>query len=227
MVRPYKFRFTNNHIVVEIPDQGLYLLDTGSPKSFSLIPEVYTLTIDDKQYPLTYSPHIDVARTERLVNSLVHGIIGLDILKQTSFTLFKYENGFGEVYFSTKHLEGTRVPLATSSYIYTACSVNNQNYRFLIDTGAFIGYTEPEIADNHEFVDIVEDYNPILGVIPAKKYRIPVKIGNKTKTIDVGVNDNVTRYCLIPSHCSFICGINDFFDEYACFNFKERVMIIK
>ena len=227
MSNPYKFRLSNNHIIVEIPDQGLYLLDTGSPKSFSFIPEVYTLKIDGKRYPLSYSRNIDINRTQRLVKSEIHGLIGLDILKQTSFTLFKYENGFGEVYFSVKDVEGTKVPLATSSYLYIVCSVENQKYRFLVDTGAFIGYTEPEIANNYEFVDIVEDYNQILGEFPAKKYRIAVKIGNKTKTINVGVNDNVTRCCLIPSQCSFICGINDFFDEFICFDINQRMMIIK
>ena len=99
---PYHFRTINNHIIIDIPSQGEYLLDTGSTLSLTFDVHHTGVEIDSVTYPLTYFPGFDLNQIYQLIGTEVKGFIGLDILSKTSFSFEKRDESGGDFYFSPR-----------------------------------------------------------------------------------------------------------------------------
>ena len=85
----YNYTLSNNHYIINIEGNN-YLLDTGSPVSFSLKQGLNSVVINQRRCSLPYNVmNLDIEATRELVGMDIDGFIGMDIIRQTSLTIYK------------------------------------------------------------------------------------------------------------------------------------------
>lgn len=225
---PYHFRFINNHIVVEFPE-GQFLLDTGSPKSYILEIGYLYIDINGISYPLEPMLGLDVKKIYNHIHFDIKGIIGLDILKKTNFTIVKRDESGGDLYFSAGWVYSKQYPLKSSyHYIKIDASINGRPVVYLVDTGANITYVRKGfLRKANQQISEVKDYSPVLGDLKSDLYKAQIKINNKTYDCEVAVNKRVEEYALDSTDSDVIGSILPLLKKEIVFNLHEGWVAIK
>ena len=220
----YKHKLINNHYIVTIGDKN-YLIDTGCPKSFSLTNQKDIVTIDGKEYELApnkLTPY-QTTQTLELIGAGVSGIdgfIGMDIINQTSLTIYKD----GRIVFGVVDLNEEGMPLHTSQgYIYIDTSIG----KYAIDTGAMYGYGAKWLFRDIKPYTRCRDYNPGLGVLVSDLYRLLIGVNNQIKKVDMCDNFTVQQTYLPMINCDVIGSITTLFDEVCVIDMKNKVLKLK
>ena len=173
----HTYELINNHYLVDIDGKRL-LVDTGSPTSFWMDSHCQEITIDGVKYTLQGRPsNVDVAETMKLIGTKVDGFIGLDIIRQTSLTIYK--NGLIE--FRPNEVDGKRIDLNTNGFLTFRVEAHAMSGAFIIDTGAKYGYGIRGLFDGLTAFGHVEDYNPILGKLKSDLYHLDIIVGEGKK----------------------------------------------
>ena len=219
----YKYRLINNHYVVEIDDKK-YLIDTGSPISFWTNNPSREIVIDGISYPLFVKPNsLDIYETINCIGEDIDGFIGLDIINQTSLTIYK--NGY--IDFSALYEKGEIVQInIVGSYLLLKVESNHIQGHLIIDTGAKYGYGVKSLFEGKEPFNHVEDYNPMLKQLSSDIYHLSIIVGGQEKTIDICKNPCVERL-LLGMSVILIANITSLFDEVCVIDTKKRIMIIR
>lgn len=151
------------HLIVD-RGAGLELLDTGSPLTMPL-PEV----------------------AQRVVGSDVRTLLGTDQLGEVPFCL---DLRADTIEFGTELTPGpnaTRHPLQLMMGIPVLGITTSAGAReAFFDTGAPIGYGAPDDLDRHPMVDERSDFHPAIGTFTTPIYEVPITIGQRTVTVEVG-----------------------------------------
>lgn len=222
----YRFRIINNHIIVDFPSSGEFLLDTGSPHSYLFDIGYNYLEIDKIYYPLRILPNFDLKRIYNIVGSNIKGIIGLDILKRTNITLIRRDESGGDIFFSALPCCGKEFPLLVGPYIKMEALINNHKAIYLVDTGAYISYIRHNlIKNNNPVIKEVNDYSPSLGDLKSNLYKTEIKIG-EIYELEVAVNKRVEEYSLDSTNSDVVGGILHLFKKEISFNLQEKWVVI-
>ena len=221
----YSYELKNNHYIIDI-DGMKYLLDTGSRISFWINPECQSgVVIDNVRYPLHSRPRcLNVYETENLVKSHIDGFIGLDIIYQTSLTIYKNN----KIDFKVTDIDGNKFSLAMIHNLPSVSIFSNDIKGYLlIDTGAMVGYGITELFDNRKPMFHVEDYNPTFGKLNGDLFETCVSFNeNFIKYVDVCKNDQVSNV-LKELDSILITNVTTFFDDVCVFDFEKRVLVLK
>ena len=156
----------NNHIVVEIADH-FYLVDTGSPVSFTYLAD-RSIRLDGAEYMLSQMPICPKEMADRLTGMDISGFIGMDIIAENGLSI-DYEQGRLE--FKVTEEIGTSFTMPVSSFAkmficMDTISIGDKMGLTIIDTGACISYLSREHLSG--LVETDEDYhddNPASGAI--------------------------------------------------------------
>ena len=156
-------------------DNGLFLIDTGSPYSFFKKNEI---KIDEVIYKSSGFNEIIKDRMDKLsqiakdkLNDDISGLIGLDIILKNGLTIHKKDN---YVSFSFETIE------TNSCFDYTVKTIKAQNYiifndidvlgmtkegshPFILDTGACVSIFRQNICAHAQYAYRREYYYPSLG----------------------------------------------------------------
>ena len=224
----YKYKLSNNHYIIDIEGRN-YLLDTGSPKSFTLKHDLTSVVIDGRRFPLYPKPlGLSVPLTTSLVGMEVDGFIGMDIVRETSLTIYKD----GRIDFSVNNEEGTKLDLLKGTVfggLRVKMSCNGVVNSYFIDTGARYGYGDKYIFDNNKTVKPcghVYDYNPRIGSFDSDIYRFKVDFGPIQKEIELGDSEPV-RDDLHMMKSSIVGNITPLFDEVCVIDTQNDVLTIR
>ncbi len=157
-----KFDYVNNHIIVKFDNYNL-IVDTGSPLSFSLNPDLKGIRINECDYHLSRNSYnVDKGSVEKLVGTNVDGFLGMDILSKTNMTISFVDNMI-----SFEAVRGEILCfLENKMFVCTKDLTINDNYGFLvvIDSGAKINYvSEKYVRQSDKQTDGFEDWNPSVG----------------------------------------------------------------
>ena len=221
----FHFRIINNHIIVDCSN-GEYLLDTGSPLSYTFDLHQTGVEIDRIIYPLTYMPDFNLEKIYQTIGSEIKGIIGLDILNRTNFTLIKRDESGGDIYFSFQPRFGRKWPLKPGIRLRMNVTINGLDAVYLVDTGANISYIRHNfVRKANPLIKEVSDYNPNLGELKSNLYKVNVKI-DKNYELDVAVNKRVEEYALESTNSDLIGGVLPLFKSSIAFNISERWVAI-
>lgn len=181
----YTYIISNGHHLACI-DGALFVIDTGSPLSFSLKDGLDEVTINGERCSLVHNPFcVNSADVNGLVGTEVSGFIGMDLLCR-----------FGSVTFDKKTMtvcfsgsitpsESTELQVRSimgikkSPILQLPVKVRNQTVSALLDTGAFLGYIAPGLAADAEVCGIAHDFNPQIGEITGEKCRIKLTVGSQ------------------------------------------------
>lgn len=218
----YRYELSNNHYIIDINNKK-YLLDTGSPFSFYINDECKSLEIDGVKYHLHNTPsNLDINETTKLVGVSVDGFIGLDIVYQTSLTIYK--NGL--VDFCSHDVDGNTVTLKTFPLLSFQVGFNLMSGNCIIDTGAKYGYGIKGLFYNKIPYNRVNDYNPILKHLSSDVYHLDVVVGGTQKQVDICDN-----YLVAPTLKSvgaiMICNITSLFDEVCVIDIDKGLLTLK
>lgn len=220
----YNYTLSNNHYIINIEGNN-YLLDTGSPVSFSLKPGLNSVVINQRRYSLPYNVmNLDIEATRELVGMDVDGFIGMDIIRQTSLTIYKD----GRIEFRALPEQGNRLEMLADSYGLIKLKVSSNDYvsAYLVDTGARYAYGREYLFGGKQPFDHIKDYNPRLGHFESDIYHIPVDFGPIQKTLDIA--DSVEVRGDLRATGSLIVGnITDLFNEVCVINMQNRVVTLK
>lgn len=218
----YRFELINNHYIINI-DNKKYLLDTGSPNSFWVKEPIREITIDGINYPLSNRPsNLDIKETEECVGLLVDGFIGMDIIRQTSLTIYK--NGY--IDFRSIDIDGNEIELNTYGLLTFRVGSNLMDGYYIIDTGAKYGYGVKGLFYGLIPYDHVNDYNPILKHLDSDIYHLDVVVGNEIRVVDVCDNYKVSL-TLKNMMVMMIGNITSLFDEVCVIDMKRKVLVLK
>ena len=223
----YNYTLQNNHYIVEI-EGSKYLLDTGSPWSFFLKPELRSVVINGQYHQLPYNMMgLDIRATHELVGADIDGFIGMDIIKETSLTFYKN----GEMCFGAVNEEGTCLELLNNNYglIKLNMSCNGVDGALLVDTGARYGYGSEAIFNNNQNIKPfgrIRDYNPRIGHFESDIYRFTANFGPIHKQLELG-NSVEVRRDLRATGCSAVANITSLFDEVCVIDFQRNRMIVR
>ena len=219
----YSYRLINNHYAVDINGKN-YLIDTGIPFSFSFDPSVHEIEIDGRIYPLMQKPiGVEPNKIFTLVGMKLDGFIGLDIISDTSLTIYKN----GTLYFSSRNEDGLKIKNLDSIYILFQVNIDGEQGFYLLDTGAKYGYGVKRVFKNKTpFERNVYDYNPSLKELYSDMYHIDVSINRVTKTLDVGDNDLVGM-TLNNMRVTIIGNVTTLFDEVVVFDMKNHIITLR
>ena len=190
---------SNGHFIVTVEDKN-YILDTGSPVSYSFTEKTTFVPFGDKH--LTFLPFpLKGAKEEieELVSIPVHGIIGLSTMKELKRMEISKEEGY--VMFGGEDIskeEGYSIPFEENNGVLTiGIKVNGKDTRVILDTGARIDYMDPSLLDTSNAISHERDYNPILGHFEVDGYRTTYGIGDQEiETITYGATDKLKNYVL-------------------------------
>ena len=220
----YNYTLSNNHYIINIEGNN-YLLDTGSPVSFSLKPGLNSVIINQRRYSLPYNVmNLDIEATRELVGMDVDGFIGMDIIRQTSLTIYKD----GRIEFRALPEQGNRLEMLADPYGLIKLKVSSNDYvsAYLVDTGARYAYGREYLFGGSQPFGHIKDYNPRLGHFESDIYHIPVDFGPIQKTLDIA--DSVEVRGDLRATGSLIVGnITDLFDEVCVIDMHNRVVTLK
>lgn len=190
---------SNGHFIVTIDDKN-YILDTGSPVSYSFADKTSFVLFGDKHLTFLPFPLKGVKEEiEELVNMPVSGITGLDTMKELKRMEISKEEGYvkfgGD---SVSDSIGYSIPFEESNGVLTiGIKVNGKDTRVILDTGARIDYMDPSLLDTSSAISHERDYNPILGHFEVDGYKTTYGIGDQEiETITYGATDMLKNYVL-------------------------------
>ena len=95
----YNYVLINNHYIVNIENK-YYILDTGSPFSYSFVNGLDKVFIDGVEHKLGIPrARFSVTKTYDLVGFPVDGLLGSDAFGKTGFTIYKQNKEGGLIDF--------------------------------------------------------------------------------------------------------------------------------
>ncbi len=218
----YKYELINGHYLVTIGDKR-FLIDTGNDESFSLDDKLNKIIINGNEYrlkPNRLDP-IKIAKSYALVTTTFDGFIGMDIIKETSLTIYKN----GELDFAPHEIEDSvHVPLVKSyRFIYFI----DNNIKYVIDTGASYAYGVKSLFETLTPISEVFDYNPGLGELNSTVYKASININHKVREFDLCDNSLVQGTYLLLTQADIICNITHLFDEVCVIDMNKMELILK
>lgn len=224
----YPYELVNNHYIVSFEEGKKFLLDTGSPFSFWISRPMRCISIDGMDYPLQSRPmNFDTNEVFKCIGCEVDGFIGLDIIQQTSLSIYKE----GIVDFRANTVsDGVEIPLIVVPYLgyfIIDASTDNINGVVLLDTGAKYGYGLHRIFDNKQPFSHVEDYNPILKHLDSDIYHIDININGLTKTVDVCDNPRVYQSMCMIGNLFMVTNVTTLFESVCVFDIQRGKLILK
>ena len=190
---------SNGHFIVTIDDKN-YILDTGSPVSYSFADRTSFVLFGDKHLTFLPFPLKGVKEEiEELVEMPVSGIIGLSTMKELKRLEISKEDGYvkfgGD---SVSDSDTYSIPIEESNGVLTTTiKMNGKDTRVILDTGARIDYMDPSLLDTTNPVSHERDYNPILGHFEVDGYKTTYGIGDQEiETITYAATDMLKNYVL-------------------------------
>lgn len=199
----FPLEWPNDQLVALIEGRR-YVVDTGSPASFGRegcigvlgqtcsIPEEY-LGIDAKDL-------------SRMVGSPVDGMLGMDLLGLTQFSILR-DKGVLQLGTAMNPPVKQRIPAKTFMGIsqLQVWTLAGETLNMFFDTGAKMSYVNPELVQGLKPVDRVQDFYPYFGNFETNVWEMGFEIAGKAVHLRVGVLPEQLRVLL--KHVSPNCGV--------------------
>lgn len=172
----------DGHLVADAG--GRFLLDTGSPVSFS---NTKTARWAGQDHDLATSAlGLDAEELSHLVGSRLDGLLGGDLLGLHPFTV-DLDRGFCTFDEPPSGRQTVELPIRLMLGVpLAALDLDGTPTQWCIDTGAKLSYVEEARLRGRKAVGETEDFYPGFGTFQTSIYEIPVGIGEFVFTMRAG-----------------------------------------
>lgn len=191
----YSLELIDRIPIICIDEQHHYVLDTGSPYSFS---EKEKVNIKDKTYTVLKNfSGTDTAYLKRHVDDRIKGLIGMDIITDSNYH-FDYGNLTLQISDDLNSFDTHDHLLidlkGKKSYPEIFIHTGEKQVKAIVDTGAKFSYAVDDLISGLDHVGDEEDFSPILGMLNSSRYHsFSYEALGKRFEHDIFFNRNVAR----------------------------------
>jgi hypothetical protein len=209
-VKQFQIQLFNGHPIIDDGENRI-LIDTGAPStihasdSLNFCSEIFGCS--SNYMGLTVSKISDMLGTE------ITTLLGADILSDFKIYL-DYQNQITEFNKQEIDINGTQADISNFMGIpIIKMTVNNQELKFFLDTGAKLSYLSDSLTSNYESVGIDEDFYPGVGKFQTECFEIPTVFGENEFVVKYGNLPTLLQMTLMLGGTDGIIGF-DFFNNF-------------
>jgi len=218
----WPLHFRTGHLFIEI-SEGLWLFDTGSPKSFGSVP---ALTLEGVEFELSDNyMGMTVETLSGFVSVECAGLLGADVLENFDFLM---DTLTGNVRLSRDEFDfiGNSVTLDEFMGIpIVTTGIKSNEYRMFFDTGAQISYFQHGLLTEFPFTGEVEDFYPGFGQFQTKTYDVDICLGEGDFTLSCGTLPGLLGGTLMMAGVEGIIG-NELLKDRRFGYFPRRNLLV-
>lgn len=191
--------------------ENVILIDTGAP---STIHNSSNLTFCSDHYNCSINyMGLTVSKISEMLGTEITTLLGADVLSNFKI-LFDYKNGLVEFDKQEINFNGTEIDISNFMGIpIIELSIDNQNLKFFLDTGAKLSYLSDSITSNYESIGTDEDFYPGVGKFETECFEITTLFGGKNFLVKYGNLPPLLQMTLMLGGTDGIIGF-DFFNNF-------------
>ena len=201
--------FKGHPIILE--GEHRILIDTGAPSTIHRSGEIQFCG-DDYDCTDNYMG-LKISNISELLGMEITTLLGADILSEYKI-LFDYANKV--VTFSKEDLNFVGKTLDIIVFMgipILQMSVNNQELKFFLDTGARLSFLSSDITRNYKCVGTEEDFYPGVGPFQTECFEVPTVFDGQPHLFKFGNLPDLLQMTLMLGGTHGIVGY-DFFSQY-------------
>jgi hypothetical protein len=156
---------------------------------------------------------LTVSKISEMLGTEITTLLGADVLSNFKI-LFDYKNGLVEFNKQEINFNGTEIDISNFMGIpIIELSIENQNLKFFLDTGAKLSYLSDSITSNYESIGTDEDFYPGVGKFETECFEISTLFGGKNFLVKYGNLPPLLQMTLMLGGTDGIIGF-DFFNNF-------------
>ena len=201
--------FKGHPIIME--GEHRILIDTGAPSTIHQSSEIQFCG-DDYDCAVNYMG-LKISNISELLGMEITTLLGADILSEYKI-LFDYANK--AVTFSKENLNFVGKALDITVFMGISnlqMSVNNQELKFFLDTGARLSFLSSDITRDYKCVGTEEDFYPGVGPFQTDCFEVPTVFDGQLHLFKFGNLPDLLQMTLMLGGTHGIVGY-DFFSQY-------------
>ena len=201
--------FKGHPIIVE--GKHRILIDTGAPSTIHRSGEIQFCG-EDYDCTVNYMG-LKISNISELLGMEINTLLGADILSEYKI-LFDYANKL--VTFSKDDINFVGKTLDITDFMgipILQMSVNNQELKFFLDTGARLSFLSSDITRNYKCVGTEEDFYPGVGPFQTECVEVPTVFDGQLHLFKFGNLPDLLQMTLMLGGAHGIVGY-DFFSQY-------------
>jgi len=209
-MKQFQLQLFKGHPIINDGDNRI-LIDTGAP---STIHASDSLNFCSQSFGCsTNYMGLTVSKISDMLGTEITTLLGADILSEQNI-LLDYQNQVVEFSKQEIDIDGTQVDISNFMGIpIIKMTVDNQELKFFLDTGAKLSYLSDSFTSNYENVGTDEDFYPGVGKFQTESFEIPTIFGDKEFVVKYGNLPTLLQMTLMLGGTDGIIGF-DFFNNF-------------
>lgn len=209
-MKQFQIQLFKGHPIIN-DDENRILIDTGAP---STIHVTDSLNFCSESFGcLTNYMGLTVTKISDMLGTEITTLLGADILSDFKI-LLDYQNQVIEFNKHEIDIDGTQADISNFMGIpIIKLTVDNQELKFFLDTGAKLSYLSDSLTSNYESVGTDEDFYPGVGKFQTECFDIPTIFGDKEFVVKYGNLPTLLQMTLMLGGTEGIIGF-DFFNNF-------------
>jgi hypothetical protein len=209
-MKQFQIQLYKGHPIIN-DGKNKILIDTGAP---STIHSSDSLNFCSDSFGCsTNYMGLTVSKISDMLGTEITTLLGADILSEYKI-LLDYQNQVIEFSKEEIDIDGTQVDISNFMGIpIIKMTVDNQELKFFLDTGAKLSYLSDSLTCNYESIGTDEDFYPGVGKFQTECYEIPTVFGDTEFVVKYGNLPTLLQMTLMLGGTDGIIGF-DFFNNF-------------
>jgi hypothetical protein len=209
-MKQFQIQLYKGHPIINDGENRI-LIDTGAP---STIHSSNNLNFcSDNFVCSTNYMGLTVSIISDMLGTEITTLLGADILSDYKI-LLDYQDQVIEFSKQEIEIDGTQVAISNFMGIpIIKMTVDNQELKFFLDTGAKLSYLSDSLTSNYESIGTDEDFYPGVGRFQTECFEIPTVFGNTEFVVKYGNLPTLLQMTLMLGGTDGIIGY-DFFNNF-------------
>lgn len=209
-MKQFQIQLFNGHPIINNGENKI-LVDTGAPSTIHFSD---TLSFCSENYGCsTNYMGLTVSKISEMLGTEITTLLGADILMDYKI-LLDYKNQVIEFSKQEIEIDGTKADISNFMGIpIIKMTVDNQELKFFLDTGAKLSYLSDSLTRNYESIGTDEDFYPGVGIFQTECFEIPTVFGDNKFVVKYGNLPTLLQITLMLGGTDGIIGF-DFFNNF-------------
>jgi len=209
-MKQFQIQLYKGHPIINDGENRI-LIDTGAP---STIHSSDSLNFCSDNFGCsTNYMGLTVSKISDMLGTEITTLLGADILLEYKIFL-DYRNQVIEFSKQEIDIDGTQVDISNFMGIpIIKMTVDNQELKFFLDTGAKLSYLSDSLTSSYESVGTDEDFYPGVGKFQTECFEIPTVFGDTEFVVKYGNLPTLLQMTLMLGGTDGIIGF-DFFNNF-------------
>jgi len=209
-MKQFQIKLFKGHPIINDGENRI-LIDTGAP---STIHTSDTLNFCSQSFGCsTNYMGLTVSKISDMLGTEITTLLGADVLSDYKI-LLDYQNQVIEFSKQEIDIDGTQMDISNFMGIpIIKMTIDNQELKFFLDTGAKLSYLTDSLTSNYERVGTDEDFYPGVGIFQTECFKIPTVFGDKEFIVKYGNLPSLLQMTLMLGGTDGIIGF-DFFNNF-------------